>query len=88
MTESRKEVLVGSTATFQIGSPEDRELYRFIEQCDYGYVKGPEVRSRFGTDEYDSVGCKEDLGDRCDTVPLSSFLPRLSILTWNSILLL
>jgi hypothetical protein len=78
-----EQVLVGRAAAFEVGGSEERELDRFLEECGDGYVEGVEVRGGFAADEDDPMGREVGLCISLLTVPLSSFLPRLSIFTWN-----
>jgi hypothetical protein len=67
----------------QIGATEEGHLHGFFTEGGEGYVEGGEVLGEFLADEDDAMGCKECLSLYRCTVPLSYFLPRLSILTSN-----
>ena len=83
MTVARKESLVRTCTSLQISVSKKWKLYWFLIKSSDGYIKRRKVLCEFLTHEDDAVSCEKNLNSIYDTVPLSYFLPRLSILTSN-----
>ena len=83
---SWEQVLIGRSAALEVSVSEEREFHAFLVERGDGYVKRPEIGSGIGWDEDDAVGGEVGLRDDRFTVPLSYFLPKLSIFTSNSML--
>jgi hypothetical protein len=85
VTVPRKQVSRGRSATFEIGIPKEGELQRLLVEGGDWDVERAEFLAWLGTYKDNAMSCEICLYKRQSTVPFSSFLPRLSILTSNSI---
>lgn len=61
MAVAGKQVLVGRSAAFEVGVPEQWKLHALIVQCGNWDVEGPEILCWFSADEDDAMRGEESL---------------------------